>query len=59
MGVLWHFKEVCDTEMSEHPNLFIIYALSGVLHFSEYPVANHLVPTPCFLLAPETVVFLL
>lgn len=45
-----------------HANLFIIYALSGVLQSSEYPkksLANHLVPDMCFPLGPETFVFLL
>lgn len=45
-----------------HSNLFIIYAVSGVLQSSEYPkknLANHLVADTCFALAPETFVFLL
>jgi len=46
----------------EHPNLFVIYAMSGILQSSEWPeeaLAIHLVPDACFLPAPETFVFLL
>lgn len=54
------FRDVAETEygqmLGEHPNLFIIYTVSGILQSSEYPKKSWptiLCPITCFLLASE------